>query len=294
MKKVVILTMTLLIWVLSLPVFAQLETLHGDERYSMKGIHSGNQIRTAFWNDGMVGRRYSDPDSYLGEWPINSGNTYINQQIIFICAEVKDRDNVIRHIASEGNGCTSGNSGNADSGDSGPAGEWYTMCPLPGFADETVREIAMSHKTETWPAVWADKEEDAKDPGWPGQWNGYFGKNIKNADQESYYVMDDYNNREWNFRPDANDTTRRGLGLRGTVRGFQWSHVLVEDIMFMLCDVKNIGTYYHDKMNFGIMSGPCIGRNETGGGDAADDGGVFDLQEDIGYHYDNDNIGGGG
>ena len=294
MKKVVILTMIFMLWAASVPLFAQLETLHGDERYAMKGIHSGNQIRTAFWNDGLVGRRYADPTSFLGEWPINSGNTYINQQIIFIVAEVEDADGVIRHIASEGNGCTSGNSGNADSGDSGPAGEWYTMAPLPGFADETIKEIAMSHKAETWPAFWADKVEDTVDPGWPDQWNGYFGKNKLNADQESYYVMDDYNNREWNFYPDENDSTRRGLGLRGTVRGFQWSHVLVEDILFLLCDVKNIGTYEHDKMNFGIMSGPVIGRNETGGGDGSDDGGIFNLQEDIGYHYDNDNLGGGG
>jgi hypothetical protein len=294
MKKVVILTMIFMLWAVSVPLFAQLETLHGDERYAMKGIHSGNQIRTAFWNDGMVGRRYADPTSYLGEWPINSGNTYINQQINFVGAEVEDVDGVIIHIVSEGNGCTSGNSGNADSGDSGPAGEWYTFCPLPGFANDVVKEIAMSHKPQTWPALWPDKMEDTQDPGWPGQWNGYFGKNVLNADQESYYVMDDYNNREWNFYPDEKDSSRRGLGLRGTVRGFQWSHVLVEDILFILEDVKNIGTYDHDKMNFGIMSGPCIGRNETGGGDSSDDGGIFNLEEDLGYQYDNDNLGGGG
>ena len=26
-------------------------------------------------------------------------------------------------------------------------------------------------------------------PGWRGAWNGYFGKNVFSADQESFYVM---------------------------------------------------------------------------------------------------------
>ena len=75
-----------------------MDQLHGDENYSYKGIHSGNQIRTAIWNDGMVGRRYNDPTSFLGEWPINSGNTYINQQCVVIGAEIRDKDGFFIHI----------------------------------------------------------------------------------------------------------------------------------------------------------------------------------------------------
>jgi hypothetical protein len=278
-----------------------MDQLHGNENYSYSGLHSGNQIRCNFYNDGMVGRRYVNPDDIGGEWPINSGHDYMNQMIMFVGAEVQDENGEIKHIISEGNGCTTGNSNNADSGDSGPNGEWYSMCPLPGFANDTPPadlsddpRIAMSHWNWSWPATWPDKFEDIVDPGWAGSWNGYFGKNVQNADQESYYVMDDYNNREFAFYPDSTDRERRGLGLRGTVRGFQWSNVLVEDILFLLYDVKNIGTTDHHKMNFGVMSGPIMGNRLVSGGDGGDDGGEYSLEQEIGYHLDQDDIGAGG
>ena len=122
-----------------------------------------------------------------------------------------------------------------------------------GFANPDFQRVAMSHQAESWPVAWPDKFEDAIDPGWPSAWNGYFGKNILNADQESYYLFDDYQNDEFSFFPDTSDLNRRGLGLRGTVRGFQWSNVLVEDVLFQLVDIKNIGTYNHSKMIFGII-----------------------------------------
>ena len=278
-----------------------MDQLHGNENYSYSGLHSGNQVRCNFYNDGMVGRRYVNPDDIGGEWPINSGHDYMNQMIMFVGGEVKDENGEIKYIISEGNGCTTGNSNNADSGDSGRNGEWYSMAPLPGFANDTPPEdmsedprVAMSQWEWSWPAAWPDKFEDIIDPGWAGSWNGYFGKDVYNADQESYYVMDDYNNREFAFYPDSTDLQRRGLGLRGTVRGFQWSNVLVEDILFLLYDVKNIGTTDYQKMNFGVMSGPIMGNRLVSGGDGGDDGGEYSLEMEIGYHLDQDDIGAGG
>jgi hypothetical protein len=274
---------------------AQMEGLHGDQRYSYNGVHSGNWIRTSFYNDGMVGIRYVNPDDIRGEWPINTGRSYINQLIMFVGAEVRDTDGEIRHIISEGNGCTAGNLDQADSGDAGPGGEWWSMAPLPGFANDDEKRIAMSHWDWSWPASWPDKfEGETIDPGWPDSWNGYFGKNVLNADQESYYVIDDYNNREWKFYPDDNDQSRRGLGLRGTVRGFQWSSIVVQDVLFFLYDIENIGTYNHKKMNFGIMSGPIMGTHTATPGDGGDDGGMFNLEENLGWHYDEDGVGSGG
>jgi hypothetical protein len=279
-----------------------LSLMHGDESNSASGLHSGNQIKASFYNDGLVGKRYVAVTDIGGEWPINSGHVYINQQVMFVGAEVKNEEGSTIHIVSEGNGCTAGNSNNADSGDSGPNGEWYSMTPLPGFhnpqppAEKSDKpRIAMSHWDWSWPASWPDKTEDAGDPGWPGSWNGYFGKGVLNADQESMYYMDDYNNREFSYYPDSMDVNRRGLGLRALVRGFQWSNVLVEDILFLLYDVKNIGTRDLTKMNFGIMSGPIMGNTATGGGsEGSDDGGAYDLSMEIGYHLDQDNIGYGG
>ncbi|KPL13048.1 MAG: hypothetical protein AMS26_15620, partial [Bacteroides sp. SM23_62] len=217
-----------------------MEDLHGDERYSYEGVHSGNQIRVSFYNDGMIGQRQSNPNDFMGEWPINSGHVYIHQIIPFIGSEVKDIDNQFQIIVSE---CHGYNLGDAAAGDLSPLGEWWTMAPLPGFANEERQRIAMSQWAWSWPESWPDKYDDTVDPGWPGSWNGYFGKNVLNADQESYYVMDDYNNREFAFYPDSTDSLRRGLGIRGTCRGFQWSNVLVEDNMFFLYDAKNIGTH---------------------------------------------------
>ena len=33
---------------------------------------------------------------------------------------------------------------------------------------------------------------------------------------------------------------RRGMGLSCTVRGLQWNHILAEDVLFWLYDIKNI------------------------------------------------------
>ena len=273
----------------------KIDELHGDEMYSYQNFHSGNQIRTSFYNEGYVGRRNTNPDD-IGEWPINSGHSYINLITYFIGAEVKDTDGIIRHIVSEANGVATGNDSDPASGDSDDLGNWQCNAPLPGFANDDVQKIAMSHQPETWPATWPDKFDDVVDPGWPDAWNGYFGKNILNADQESYYVFDDYLNSEWAFYPDSTDSLRRGLGLRGTVRGFQWSNVLVEDILFQLVDVKNIGTTDHAKLNFGIISGPVIGRAENvgGAGDGGDDGASYNLEQKLGWHWDLDDIGQGG
>ena len=282
--------------------FAQMDNLHGDERYSLNGLHSGNMLRTSIYNDGMVGDRGACPDDIGGEWPINTGRFYLAKMSSMFGAEVKDTDGELKHIMSEANGTSTGRPNDSpSSGDAGPNGEWWSMAPLPGFANQSPDDlsydgaphIAMSHWKWSWPAMWPDKMDDAVDPGWPHSWNGYFGKNIKNADQESYYVMDDYNNREFSFYPDKYNPERRGLGIRVTVRGFQWSNVLVEDILFLLYDAKNVGTYIHDKINFGLMVACNVGSRE-GVADSDDDGGMYNLEEDLGYVYDFDDIGGGG
>ncbi len=292
MNKALILVFTLCLFYGPV-VFGQtkVDELHGDELYSFRNFHSGNQIRTSFYNEGYVGHRESINPDDIGEWPINSGHNYINLIPYFILSEVKDTDGIIRHISSEANGIVTGNDNSAASADSREDGSWQCNCPLPGFANPDVQRIAMSHQPNTWPVTWPDKFEDALDPGWPNSWNGYFGKNILNADQESYYLFDDYQNDEFSFFPDTSDLDRRGLGIRGTVRGFQWSNVLVEDVLFQLVDIKNIGTYDHSKMVFGIMSGPVFGRSVQGGGDGGDDAAEFDLPRRIGWHFDEDDIG---
>ena len=292
-QNVIILICTMLM-LGAVSLYAQLDQLHGDQNYGAYGIHSGNQIRTAFHNDGQIGYRNYDPtdDQILGEWPINSGHFYVAKISSYFGSEVRCEDGIKRPIVSESNGSRAGQNTEHSSGDASDSGEWWSMAPLPGFYNENPQPVgenppdqpwvAMSHKRWSWPYYWPDKM-DAEDPGWHGFWNGYFGKDsTKAADQESYYVMDDYNNIEFPFWPDSMDRSRKGLGLRVTVRGMQWSQAVVEDALFWLFYAENIGTHLHDKMGFGVNCGPNIG----GAGDSGDDNGSFDLDNDLAYQFD--------
>lgn len=270
--------------------FAQMETLRGDFLEIRSGVHAGNLFRTTFYNDGTAGRVNEDPEAFVGEWPINSGTMYLIDGNLFVGSEVIDTENQVRHITSTVRSSVVGNS----TGDQSPDGDWYTFLPLPGFASRDTNKIAMSKWKWAWPDVWPDKMDDPVDPGWIGSWNGYFGKGILNADEESFFVADDYNNAEWKFYPDSTDSLRRGLGIRMWVRGFQWSNALVEDGMFNLFDLENIGTHNHDKVMFSYKYGNNMGDHQTGGGDGGDDMGGFDQESNSAFLYDYDDIGGGG
>jgi hypothetical protein len=275
-------------------LYAQMDRLHGEFKEFRLGQHSGNQIRADIWNDGEVGGKEARPELVALEWPINSGHTYLGQTMIKVGSEVFDANGDLKHIFSESMGWRPNDTTDPGTGDEGPGGEWYTFLPLPGFAKPNQDRLAMSQWRDSWPDFWPDKTEDTVEPGWPGSWNGYFGKNVMNADQESYFVFDDYNNREFAFYPDQNDSERRGLGMRVTARGLQWSNALVEDVLFFLYDVKNIGTTSYKKMLFAQFVGAAIGNTATVGGDNGDDDAAFDIRESLVYNFDPDNLGAGG
>ncbi len=189
----------------------------------------------------------------------------------------------------------------------------WTFEPVPGYANADTDMVALSTDLDndgpdgypnseddnglpdSWPRFWPDKLNDVDDPGWAGSWNGYFGKNVKNADQESYFVMDDNNDREFNFpslgdggseqifRPDSVNDLRYGMGLSVAVRGLQWSHFLAEDAIFWLYDVTNQGTTNYLKAAFGMMVGTLAGGRC---GDSNDDLAYFDAENDITYSFD--------
>jgi len=280
-NKLIIKTITYLALLFSL-IFAG-SNATGNSLARAKNSHSGNKVRTTFYNYGLVGRWMSEPDDIGGEWPINSGHEYIGDVGHLVGAEFKD------------------NSGNLKKSvitiDS-PRGSEYNLDthwgwePLPGYTNLDTPLVAMSHMgpseddpnaTHTWPDQWPDKLEDPLDPGWPGTWNGYFGKDQKNAEQESFFIMDDSKDSEFEYYPDSTDFERRGLGLTCTIRGLQWNHILAEDVLFWLYDIKNESNYDLDKMVFGYIVGTITG----GDGDSQDDWADFDKADDIAYSYDN-------
>lgn len=258
-------------------------TSKGNSLSRAKNNHSGNKVRTTFYNYGLIGRWTSEPEDIGGEWPINSGHEYIGDVGHMVGSEFKDLDgNEKKSVITIDN--PRGSEFNLDT-------HWGWE-PLPGYNNPDTTLVAMSHmgpsenpdyKNNTWPNQWPDKLEDPLDPGWPDSWNGYFGKNQKNAEQESFFVMDDAQDAEFFYYPDSNDLQRRGMGLRCTQRGLQWNHILAEDVLFWLYDIKNISDYDIEKMVFGYIVGTITG----GDGDSGDDWADFEKEDDIAYSYDN-------
>ena len=124
----------------------------------------------------------------------------------------------------------------------------------------------MSHLEETWPEPWPfDYPGDAGSR--DGLWNGEFGALVR-ADQESYYVMDDRNNDEFDYFPfsgsavDSSDfpTGRRGIGLQVGVRGYQWVNVQAEDILIVRYDIENVSDKDSDESRVRDVRGPCRWR----------------------------------
>lgn len=251
------------------------------------GIHDGNLVYTRFSNFGNLGSRYEPPKM---EWPKGSGTWYGYEFIMIAGAEVVDANGNKIHIITE-------NYTNAGSFDISPDGtHTFGWEPLPGYFNDGSENIndypAMSHKPETWPKTWIYDyagTEGSRD----GLWNGEFGAYTR-ADQESYYVIDDRNNDEFDYYPfvgNPEDSVgfpngRRGLGLEVKVRGYQWVQVEAEDILITRYDIQNVSDKDLDKVVFGMYVDPAVG----GEGDSQDDDAFFDEIDDITYCWDLDGI----
>ncbi len=285
------------------------QSFHGDAIYRARNVHAGNLIRVTFYNHGMLGSKSGDASQiYAGEWPINSGKIQMGNATSFVGTEL-----YVPKLDSLGDTtytyitpivmCEGWDANRFSHDDS--TGRFQGFEPLPGYYNVSQKEkdvhhaIAMSHEAFTWPSTWPDKMDDANDPGWSGHWNGYFGKDQKNADQESYYVMDDY---QYDKKidgckiplPISNDPLRQGLGLRQGIRGMQWSNPDAEDCIFWIYDINNFSENNMPKTLFGINVGAGMGSAINAGGDNADDCATFFRELDLTVNYDWDNIGAGG
>lgn len=248
------------------------------------GYHTGNRIGISFYNDGQVAG-FSQGVDIRGEWPLGSGYNYIGDLIPMIGVEFTNSRNEILHSV-----CISRGPRNGQASERHPAnGYFWGWNPEPGYLNPNQTSVAMSHLPNSWPlGGWADQ------PNWidiegKTQWNGYFGRGITNADQESYFLADDQWDDEFNsyYSPDSTDSTRHGMGLKMAVRGMQWSSFLAEDAIFWLYDITNDATKTYRKSVFGTVVGTLAG----GDGDSQDDLGFFDINDNITYSWDSDNKG---
>ena len=278
---------------------AQMSNLHGTDDEYRYGIHAGNNLRTSVNNDGTWGGPANTTNVWPGEWPINSGHIYLIDGNEFVISEVYDNYDPntgtflptrgeLRHIeATVKSANISSSSGPKEPTQA--SGHWATFLPYPGFANPNSDKIAMAKGgaqwEDSWPPFWPDIA-DVESPlyssdGWAGSWNGYFGKGKFNADEESYFVADDWIRQKFTgFRPDTNDVARGGIGVRMYQRGLQWSKGLVQDAVFVITDIKNIGTYQHNKVVFGYKIGNNVGDTMTSG-DGGDDGASYNLDENL-------------
>jgi hypothetical protein len=287
-------------WLLSTILLAQMDKLHGDDREYRIGVHAANQFRTSFYNDGTFGGRVNQPPQVAGEWPKNSTHYYLVDGNDFVGSEITDSKGNTYHINSETKCVDIGGSRGDKCGDDL---HWCCFLPLPGFANINGDRVAMargSNEVEnSWPNYWPDIG-DTKNPrysadGWAGSWNGYFGRDVFNADEESYFVTDDWENKEFypDYMCDTVVTDRGGLGVRVYVRGLEWTKSAVADGIFCIYDIENVGTYLHDKCVFGYKIGNNMGESDDGS-DAGDDDAFFVREEDLAYMGDADNTGAGG
>lgn len=258
--------------------------------YSRSAVHDGNQIAITFHNYGLL----AGVGEVRGNWPKGSEDFYVGDVLPMVAAEIPydaDGDGVadtLIHRVVTVRGPRAGQ--NSPPGD---PNTFWGFEPMGGFAAEAPNEKpAISTDPTSWPERWPD-QPDWIDPATGGaDWNGYFGRGIKNADLESYFWLDDHNDLETQikypgFSPDSTDETRGGLGLAMKVRGMQWSQFLAQDALFVLYEVYNTSTVTYPRVAVGLTVGTLSG----GDGDSSDDLAFFDQANRIVYSWDYDGSG---
>lgn len=284
MKKIIL--VSIFFSIVSSVLFAQVsqQTLkyrsdpYGNKTFRKKGIMDGNQIRTVFRNDGQVG---SWPDRPSGEWPKGTGHHYLDGCTPIVSIRLETPAGVVHPAMTS----------YREEVDVDPAtGQLWVMEPVPGYMNPGSEEPAISTKPFTWPESWP-RSLPLITPQWDGYWFGYFGRGVQNADFETFYVMDDSQDREYNrvpyaYLPVFTDSARGGVGIREEVRGFQWSHVLAEDIIFWHFDIINISDFDHDSTIFGFYADTGVGGVDDNGDDNANYSTILDLV----YSFDADGV----
>lgn len=232
----------------------------GNHNETKKGYMDGNLVGTVYYNFGEVADWLNDA-TRSGVWPKGTNHTYVDGVAVIVQAETKDpQGNTIHPLETNYYEYTRHDVA---------TGVTYGWWPLPGYASRFQSSPAQSSDPSTWPLVWPDRP-----PNWNQRWNGFFGNGVLNADLETYFVFDDNEDREYilknNFHPDVDDSTRGGLGMQVHARGFQWSQVLAEDVIFWLYEITNMGTTDYTKTLFAQYVDWGIGGHDNSSNNAGD------------------------
>ncbi|MBD3288903.1 hypothetical protein GF337_08885, partial [candidate division KSB1 bacterium] len=199
--------------------------------------------------------------------------------------------------------------------DTDPSGtvEWG-LYPVFGYFNEVQDYPAMSNRPDSWPfGGWPDAPDFVDSKG-NTEWNGRFGRGIKYANVETYFVANDAQDQEYLGPEDrvkyyprpghyigdirSNVTIQKGkpwggIGIRVEQRGFQWNNAQTRDAIFWEYNIANISDYDLTEVAFGYWVDNAIGDNIAGSGED-DEVGFFDTRIDMAYSWDIDGIGQGG
>ncbi|GAB4373733.1 MAG: hypothetical protein Kow0042_17830 [Calditrichia bacterium] len=262
----------------------------GNPELRRQGVMDGNLVRTIYINWGEIAHW---PDSPSGEWPKGTGHQYVDGVALVVQGRAIDNSGkVIYPMETQ----------YREFVDKGPNQELWGWAPLPGYFNIESDKPAISNDVLSWPSYWPDKED-----GWvnPNEirndydddnnglvddlvyWNGWFGKGVRNADVETYFIFDDDPDEEWDFYPDPANPQRRGMGLEVAARYFQWSQVLAEDVIFALYFITNEGKYNYDSTYYCFYIDWGVGGTD----DSSDDTGDYDTFLDIAWAWDFDGYG---
>lgn len=291
------------------------------------GYLNGNRVLMPFKNTTTLG---ASAQSLFSKWPNNYEGTQMTDNItVMIGSEVYVYNDSIP-ITDLSEVASLSQTGKVDTlyfmqgNDPGRNDHNYyhtidwAIYPVAGYSNTAQDYLAQSNKPDSWPVEgWPSSGFDKK---WVGEWNGRFGRGIKYADLETYFVSNDaqdleniverndpeeklitngprYYPRPGKYIGDINPnvTVQKGypwggLGLRIALRNFQWNNPEAQDMIFMEYEVSNISDYDLPVSGFGLFVDGAVGGEHSPDGDI----GFFDKSTDMAYAWDYDGVGLGG
>jgi hypothetical protein len=293
----------------------------GDKSQRRVGWMSGNRIYQYFKNTTEIGNwtsTGSPANLKWSRWPNNEEGVPLNDGIGLIIAtrefiekdsipvsdqnQIKTRTDLDTIYLIESNY----RDWNAHCPHSDPTGTInWGFEPVPGYFNDLNDYVAMSNIPTSWPLKgWPSTGDLTK---WPGEWNGRFGRGVFNAEQESFFVVNDAQDQSninttrktrYYSRPKIKIgdkgkeyiTTQLGqpwggAGLRVEVRGFQWNNPQSKDALFWEYNISNISDYDIREACFGYWVDNGLG------GDADDDLAFFNKDLSMAYTWDLNGIG---
>jgi len=189
--------------------------------------------------------------------------------------------------------------------------------PVFGYFNKSNDYPAMSNIPGSWPTEgWPSTGLQTK---WPGEWDGRFGRGVRYADLEAFWVCNDAQDLEniesrndaplavryyprpgvkiGDLHPDEISVQKGwdwgGLGLRTEVRAYQWNNQQTRDAVFFEYNIANTSDYDLTRAVFGFYLDAANG-NKSPTSAAEDQIGYWDKSQNLTYTWSISGSGFGG